>query len=44
MTDYGLMLETLLPIQTAIKGLFDLDHLEKRDVGHTTKQGLSGAI
>jgi hypothetical protein len=41
-TDYGLMLETLLPIQTTIKGLVELDHLEKRDdVGlfPMTKQG-----
>ena len=40
-TNYGLMLETLLPIQTTIKALVDLDHFEKRVVGHipTTKQG-----
>ena len=40
-TDYGLTLETLLPIQTTIKALVDLDHLEKRVEGHipTTKHG-----
>ena len=43
-TDYGQMLETLLPIQSTINGLVDLDHFEKRDVGHSTKKGLSGAI
>jgi hypothetical protein len=48
-TDYGLMLETLLPIQTVIKGLVELDieaqTFEKRDVGEiTTKLGLPGVI
>ena len=45
-TDYGLMLETLLPIQTSIKALVDLDleaqTFEKRDVGKLTKLELSG--
>jgi hypothetical protein len=44
-TDYGQMLETLLPIQTTMKGLIDLSleaqTFEKRDVGQTTKLGLS---
>ena len=48
-TDYGLMLETLLPIQNTIKALVDLDleaqTFEKRDVGQTTtKQTLPGVI
>ena len=48
-TDYGQMLETLLPIQTTIKRLIELDleaqMFEKRDVGQTTmKSGLSGVI
>ena len=46
-TDYGLMLETLLPIQTTIKALVDIEHLEthtfqKRDVGQTKKVEPSG--
>lgn len=47
--DYGQMLETLLPIQTTIKALVELDleaqMFEKRDVGHSgqsAKPGLSG--
>jgi hypothetical protein len=46
--NYGQMLETLLPIQTTIKGLVDLDlkaqTFEKRSVGQTTKLGLSGVL
>jgi hypothetical protein len=44
--DYGSMLETLLPIQTTIKGLVELDleaqTFEKRYVGQATKLGLPG--
>ena len=43
-TKYGSMLEVLLPIQTTIKGLIELDHLEKRHEHTPTKQGLSGVI
>ena len=44
-TDYGSMLETLLPIQTTIKALVELDHHhEKRHVHIPTKQGLPGVI
>jgi hypothetical protein len=48
-TNYGLMLETLLPNQTTIKALVELDHealtFEKRDVGQmTTKLGLFGVV
>ena len=48
-TDYGPMLETLLPIQTTIKSLVELDHVEgqtKHGHGHdlTTKKGLHGVV
>jgi hypothetical protein len=41
-TDYGPMLETLLPIQTTINWLVDIQTFEKRDVGQTKKAKLSG--
>ena len=43
-TDYGSMLDTLLPIQVTIKGLVELDELEKRHAHIPTKQGLPGVI
>ena len=46
--NYGPMLETLLPIQTTIKGLVELDlkahTFEKRNVGQTTKLRLPGVL
>jgi len=40
--DFGGMLETLLPIQTTINGLVDLETFEKRLVGVTKKAKLVG--
>ena len=40
--NFGGMLETLLPIQTMINGLVDLETFEKRDVGVTKKAKLAG--
>uniref|UniRef100_A0A8H8CET3 Iminophenyl-pyruvate dimer synthase domain-containing protein n=1 Tax=Psilocybe cubensis TaxID=181762 RepID=A0A8H8CET3_PSICU len=40
--DYGAMLETLLPIQTTINNLVDLNSFEKLDVGPTKKFKLPG--
>jgi len=36
--DFGLMLETLLPIQTTINGLIDIQTFEKQDVGRINIQ------
>jgi len=41
-TDYGGMLNTLLPIQTTINGLIDLTSFEKRHLGPTKKPKLVG--
>ncbi|KAF8868017.1 ferritin-like-domain-containing protein [Gymnopilus junonius] len=41
--DYGPMLETLLPIQTTINDLIDLQTFEKRDVARTKNVKLAGA-
>jgi hypothetical protein len=44
-TDYGLMLNTLLPIQGTVNGLVELDDKhEKRDVHISTKKGIPGAV
>ena len=41
-TDYGPMLEKLLPIQATINGLVDIQTFEKRDVGQTKKVKVAG--
>lgn len=40
--DYGAMLETLLPIQTTINNLVDLESFEKLEVAPTKKYKLAG--